>query len=85
MEYSSPDAPQNGRLQILGSASGQFANVDYQPNITERDFYIFPYEYLLEMKPDRKNSRFSKQNSNLSKQNSRFSKQSTRSLTPHKK
>ena len=44
VEYSSPDAPQNGRLQILGSSSGQFANVDYQPNIKERDFYIFPYD-----------------------------------------
>jgi hypothetical protein len=44
VEYSSPDAPQNGRLQILGSSSGQFANVDYQPDIKERDFYIFPYD-----------------------------------------
>ena len=44
VEYSSPDAPQNGRLQILGSSSGQFANVDYQPDIKERDFFIFPYD-----------------------------------------
>ena len=44
IEYSSPGAPQNGRLQILGSASGQFANVDYQPDVKERDFYIFPYD-----------------------------------------
>ena len=44
VEYSSPHQPQNGRLQILGSASGQFANVDYQPNIKERDFYVFPYD-----------------------------------------
>jgi len=44
VEYSSPDAPQNGRLQILGSASGMFANIDYQPDIKERDFYIFPYD-----------------------------------------
>jgi hypothetical protein len=44
VEYSSPDAPQNGKLQILGSASGQFANIDYQPDIAERDFYIFPYD-----------------------------------------
>ena len=44
VEYSSPHAPQNGRLQILGSTNGQFANVDYQPNIQERDFYIFPYD-----------------------------------------
>jgi len=44
VEYSSPDQPQNGRLSILGSASGQFANVDYQPELKERDFYIFPYD-----------------------------------------
>ena len=44
VEYSAADAPQNGRLQILGSANGHFANVDYQPNIQERDFYIFPYD-----------------------------------------
>ena len=41
VEYSSPNAPQNGKLQILGSSSGQFAKIDYQPNIKERDFYIF--------------------------------------------
>ena len=44
VEYSSPDAPQNGKLQILGSSNGMFANVDYQPEIKERDFYIFPYD-----------------------------------------
>ena len=44
VEYSAADQPQNGRLQILGSASGQFANIDYQPEIKERDFYIFPYD-----------------------------------------
>ena len=44
VEYSSPDAPQNGRLQILGSTNGQFANIDYQPDIKERDFFIFPYD-----------------------------------------
>ena len=44
VEYSSPDAPQNGKLQILGSSNGMFANVDYQPAIKERDFYIFPYD-----------------------------------------
>ena len=44
VEYSAPGQPQNGRLQILGSASGMFANIDYQPNIAERDFYIFPYD-----------------------------------------
>jgi hypothetical protein len=44
VEYSAADAPQNGRLQILGSASGMFANVDYQPDIKERDFFVFPYD-----------------------------------------
>ena len=44
VEYSSSDQPQNGRLQILGSTSGQFAHIDYQPNTKERDFYIFPYD-----------------------------------------
>jgi len=44
VEYSAPGQPQNGRLQILGSTNGQFANIDYQPNIKERDFYIFPYD-----------------------------------------
>ena len=43
-EYSSEQQPQNGRLQILGSASGQFAKVDYQPPMQLRDFYIFPYD-----------------------------------------
>jgi len=44
VEYSASDVPQNGKLQILGSASGQFANVDYEPKIKERDFFIFPYD-----------------------------------------
>ena len=44
VEYSAADQPQNGRLQILGSSSGMFANVDYQPNVKEREFYIFPYD-----------------------------------------
>jgi len=44
VEYSANEAPQNGRLQILGSSSGMFANVDYQPDIKERDFFIFPYD-----------------------------------------
>jgi len=43
-EYSSVDQPMNGKLQILGSASGQFATIDYQPELKERDFYIFPYD-----------------------------------------
>ena len=44
VEYSAADSPQNGKLQILGTSSGQFANVDYQPNVEERDFFIFPYD-----------------------------------------
>ena len=44
VEYSSPDSPQNGRLQILGPANGQFAHIDYQPDIKQGDFYIFPYD-----------------------------------------
>ena len=44
VEYSSADHPQNGRLQILGSTNGQFANIDYQPLFQERDFYVFPYD-----------------------------------------
>ena len=44
VEYSAAAAPQNGKLQILGSSSGQFAHIDYQPNIKERDFYVFPYD-----------------------------------------
>ena len=44
VEYSASEIPQNGRLQMLGAASGQFANVDYQPIIEERDFFIFPYD-----------------------------------------
>jgi hypothetical protein len=44
VEYSAAEQPQNGRLQILGSANGHFANIDYQPDIKERDFYIFPYD-----------------------------------------
>ena len=44
VEYSAVAQPQNGQLQILGSSSGQFAAIDYQPELKERDFYIFPYD-----------------------------------------
>ena len=44
VEYSAAESPSNGTLQLLGSSSGQFANVDYQPNLKERDFYVFPYD-----------------------------------------
>jgi|TARA_R100001510_G_C7648988_1_gene206380 hypothetical protein len=43
-EYSASQSPQNGRLQILGAANGQFAKIDYQPPMNVRDFYIFPYD-----------------------------------------
>ena len=43
-EYSAAQTPQNGRLQILGAAKGQFAKIDYQPPMDLRDFYIFPYD-----------------------------------------
>jgi hypothetical protein len=43
-EYSNVEVPQNGRLQILGAANGQFAKIDYQPPMDLRDFYIFPYD-----------------------------------------
>ena len=44
VEYSASEAPQNGRLQKLGPTNGQFANIDYQPDIKERDFFVFPYD-----------------------------------------
>jgi hypothetical protein len=43
-EYSKDVIPQNGRLQILGAANGQFAKIDYQPPMDLRDFYVFPYD-----------------------------------------
>ena len=44
VEYSAAEQPQNGKLQILGSTNGYFAKVDYQPDVEERDFFIFPYD-----------------------------------------
>jgi hypothetical protein len=44
VEYSAEQAPQNGKLQILGAGNGQFAKIDYQPPMLIRDFYIFPYD-----------------------------------------
>ena len=44
VEYSAEQAPQNGRLQILGSSNGQFAKLDFQPPMNLRDFYVFPYD-----------------------------------------
>ena len=43
-EFARPDTPTNGKLQILGNASGQFVKSDFSPMIEERDFYIFPYD-----------------------------------------
>ena len=43
-EIARPDQPMNGRLQILGNASGQFVKADYSPKMTIGDFYIFPYD-----------------------------------------
>jgi hypothetical protein len=45
VEYSSAHEPLNGQLMILGSSSGMFANIDYQPhNIKAGDLFIFPYD-----------------------------------------
>ena len=43
-EHARPDTPLNGKLQIIGSANGQFVKSDYGPIAKERDFYIFPYD-----------------------------------------
>ena len=43
-EYSNDEVPQNGKLQILGAANGQFAKIDFQPELKVRDFFIFPYD-----------------------------------------
>ena len=43
-EYSNEEVPQNGKLQILGAANGQFAKIDFQPSLKVRDFFIFPYD-----------------------------------------
>ena len=44
IEYSAPDKPMNGRLQIIGAANGQFSKTDYSPNMRIGDFYVFPYD-----------------------------------------
>ena len=44
VEYSAKEKPMNGRLQIMGAASGQFSKTDYSPNVKLGDFYIFPYD-----------------------------------------
>ena len=44
VEYSAPDKPMNGRLQIVGASNGQFAKTDYSPNAKIGDLYVFPYD-----------------------------------------
>ena len=44
IEYSAPEKPMNGRLQIIGASAGQFAKTDYSPNSKIGDFYVFPYD-----------------------------------------
>lgn len=44
VEYSAEQAPQNGKLQILGASSGQFSKIDFEPPMKLRDFYVFPYD-----------------------------------------
>ena len=44
IEYSAPEKPMNGRLQIIGAAAGQFAKTDYSPHSKIGDFYVFPYD-----------------------------------------
>jgi hypothetical protein len=43
-ELARPDQPMNGRLQILGSVTGQFVKADYSPQMKIGDFYVFPYD-----------------------------------------
>ena len=43
-EIARPDQPLNGRLQILGNSSGQFATTDFSPRVKLGDFLIFPYD-----------------------------------------
>ena len=44
VEYSAEAKPMNGRLQIIGSAAGQFAKTDYSPNMKIGELYVFPYD-----------------------------------------
>ena len=43
-ELARPDQPMNGKLQILGSAAGQFVTADYSPDAVIGDFFVFPYD-----------------------------------------
>jgi len=40
VEYSSAEQPQNGKLQILGSASGHFARIDFNQILKKEILYI---------------------------------------------
>ncbi len=44
VEYSATKEPNNGKLTLIGSASGMFANTDFMPDMSEGDFYVFPYD-----------------------------------------
>ena len=51
VEYSASDKQTNGRLQIMGNATGQFCNTDYVPEVRQRDFFIFPYDIRHSVNP----------------------------------
>ena len=51
VEYSASDKQTNGRLQIMGNATGQFCNTDYVPEVRQRDFFIFPYDVRHSVNP----------------------------------
>ena len=51
VEYSASDKQTNGRLQIMGNATGQFCNTDYVPEVRQRDFFIFPYDMRHSVNP----------------------------------
>mgnify|MGYP001162565428 CR=1 FL=1 len=51
VEYSASEKQTNGRLQIMGNATGQFCNTDYVPEVRQRDFFIFPYDMRHSVNP----------------------------------
>ena len=51
VEYSASEKETNGRLQIMGNATGQFCNTDYVPEVRQRDFFIFPYDMRHSVNP----------------------------------
>ncbi len=44
IEYSAPEKPMNGKLQIVGASNGQFSKTDYAPEMKIGNFYVFPYD-----------------------------------------